>query len=98
VLFVALAKPRGTVTKREGTMRRFEYTYPDGMTILGEYWLATDDPCVIVMVEADTMTPLLTALADWDEVFEITIVPAVTAEEGMRFAKERLTHEELAIR
>lgn len=98
MLFVALAKPRGTVTKREGTMRRFDYTYPEELTIIGEYWLATGDPCVIVLVEAASMAPLMTALADWDEVFDITIVPAVTAEDGMRFAKERLTHEELAVR
>jgi hypothetical protein len=98
VLFIALAKPRGTVTKREGTMRRFDYTYPEDMTIVGEYWLATDDPCVILMVEADAMAPLLTALADWDDVFTTTIIPAVTAEEGMRFAKDRLAQQELAVR
>jgi hypothetical protein len=60
-------------------------------------WLATDVPAVI-LVEVDAMAPLLTALADWDDVFDITIVPAVTAEEGMRFAKERLAHQELALR
>jgi hypothetical protein len=98
VLFVALAKPRGTATKRERTMRRFDYTYPEEMKIVGEYWLATDDPCVILVVEAASMVPLLTALADWDEFFDITIVPAVTAEDGMRFAKERLAHQELAVR
>jgi hypothetical protein len=79
-------------------MRRFDYTYPEGMSILGEYWLATDDPCVILVAEAASMTPLMTALADWNEFFDITIVPAVTAEEGIRFAKERLAHEELALR
>jgi hypothetical protein len=98
VLFVAFAKPTGTATKRERTMRRFDYTYPEGMTILGEYWLATDDPCVILVAEADSMAPLMTALADWDEFFDITIVPAVTAEDGIRFAKERLAHQELAVR
>ena len=97
MLFVALAKPGGTVTKREGTTRRFDYHYPEGMSIVGEYWLATDDPAVI-LVEVDAMAPLLTALADWDDVFDITIVPAVTAEDGMRFAKERLAHQELAVR
>jgi hypothetical protein len=98
VLFAAMAKPRGTVTKREGTMRRFDYIYPEGMKILGEYWLATDDPCVILVVEADSMAPLMAAVADWDDVFEITIVPATTAEEGMRFAKDRLAQQELAVR
>jgi hypothetical protein len=98
VLFVALAKPRGTVTKREGTMRRFAYTYPEDITIIGEYWLTTDDPCVILVVKAESMAPLLAAVADWDDVFQITIVPAVTAEDGMRFATERLAHEELALR
>jgi hypothetical protein len=98
VLFAAFAKPRGTVTKREGTMRRFDYHYPEDMTIVGEYWLATDDPCVILVVEADSMAPLMAAVADWDDVFQITIVPAVTAEDGMRFAKERLAHQELALR
>jgi hypothetical protein len=67
------------------------------MSTVGESWLATDVPAVI-LVEVDAMAPLLTALADWDDVFDITIVPAVTAEEGMRFAKERLAHQELALR
>jgi hypothetical protein len=49
-------------------------------------------------VEVDAMAPLLTALADWDDVIDITIVPAVSAEEGMRFAKEHLAHQELALR
>jgi hypothetical protein len=97
VLFVALATPGGTVTKREGTTRRFDYHNPEGMSIGGESWLATDDPAVI-LVEVDAMAPLLTALADWDDVFDITIVPAVTAEEGMRVATERLAHQELALR
>jgi hypothetical protein len=79
-------------------MRRFDYHYPEDMTIVGEYWLATDDPCVILVVEADSMAPLMAAVADWDGVFQITIVPAVTAEDGMRFAKERLAHQELAVR
>jgi hypothetical protein len=79
-------------------MRRFDYHYPEDMTIVGEYWLATDDPCVILVVEADSMAPLMAAVADWDDVFQITIVPAVTAEDGMRFAKERLAHQELALR
>jgi hypothetical protein len=98
VLFVALAKPRGSVTKREGTMRRFEYHYPEGMRVIGEYWLAMHDPCVIVVAEAESMAPLLAAVTDWDDVFEITIVPATTAEEGMRFAKDRLAQQELAVR
>jgi hypothetical protein len=98
VLFVALAKPRGTVTKREGAMRRFAYTSPEDIAIAGEFWLATDDPCAILVVEAASMAPQMAAVADWDDIFQITIVPAVTAEDGMRFAKERLAHEGLALR
>jgi hypothetical protein len=97
VLFVALAAPGGIVTKREATTRRFDYHNPEGMSIVGGYWLATDEPAVI-LVEVDAMAPLLTALADWDDVFDITIVPAVAAEEGMRCAKEHLAHQELALR
>jgi hypothetical protein len=79
-------------------MRRFDYISPEDMTIVGEYWLATDAPGVILVVEAEAMAPLMAAVADGDSVFQLTIVPAVTAEDGMRLAKERLAHEELALR
>ena len=86
MLFVALGKVRSGTT-RERVARRMEWKYPEGMRLIAEYWLQTSDPNVIVIAEADSIGPIMAATAQWDDVFDITVVPAVTAEQGMELAK-----------
>ncbi len=40
-----------------------------------------------MIAEADDPTPMMRAIADWDDVMDLTIVPAITAEQGLEFAK-----------
>ncbi len=86
MLFVALAKSRPG-TQAEATARRLEWQYPDGLRVVGEYWLQTSDPAVIVIAEADSAAPMMATIAQWDGVFDITVIPAITAEEGLELAK-----------
>jgi len=86
MLFVALAKSRPG-TQREATARRLQWQYPDGMRVVAEYWLQTSDPAVIIVAEGDSVVPIMATIAQWDDVFDITVIPAITAEEGLQFAK-----------
>lgn len=88
MLFVAICK--ATATMRERMARRLDYTWPEGMTVLAEYWLQTPDPGVIVVTEADSIEAMMAAVTEWDDVFDISIFPAVTAEDGLRLAKASL--------
>ncbi len=58
--------------------------------MLAEYWLTTDHPKLISIAEADDIGPILAALSAWDDVFSFTVVPAVTAEQGLAFAKQMM--------
>ena len=88
MLFVAVCK--ATAPMRDRTARRLDYSWPEGMTVLAEYWLQTTDPGVIVVAEAENIGSLMLAASDWDDLFDISVVPAVTAEDGIRLAKESL--------
>jgi hypothetical protein len=68
--------------------RRLEWTTPEGSKILGEYWLQTPDPNVVVVSEADHISQILAMTQGWDDVFDISIYPAVSAQEGMELVKQ----------
>lgn len=89
MLFVTLCKQRAGTTK-ERVARRVQWQYPAGMNVIGEYWLQTTDPVVIVVAEAESITPIMTAMAEWDDVFDMTVVPAVTAQQGLELAKQMM--------
>jgi hypothetical protein len=68
--------------------RRMNWKYPAGLRLIAEYWLQSSDLTMTSIAEAENVGSIMSAFADWDEVFEITVVPAVTAEEGLQFAKQ----------
>lgn len=40
--------------------------------------------------EADDVASTMRAIAEWDDVMDLTIVPAMAAEEGLEYAKKML--------
>lgn len=89
MLFVALLKVRaGTVQER--TARRLEWKAPEGSKILAEYWLQTPDPNAIVVSEADHISQIWAMTMGWDDVFDISVYPAVDAQEGIELLKQML--------
>ena len=86
MLFVTLGSVRAS-TDRERIARRIQWSYPAGMKVIGEYWLQTDDPKIIVISEGDDIAPIMAATGAWDDVFSFTVVPAVSAEQGLEIAK-----------
>ena len=89
MLFVALLKVTGG-TPKENIARRAQWQYPEGIQPVAEYWLETSDPDVIAIFEADNIAPIMAISTEWGDVFDITVVPAITAEEGLELAKQMM--------
>ena len=89
MLFVILMNVRSG-TRNERVARRVAWQYPEGARVVGEYWLQADAPNVISVVEADSLAPIMAALSAWDDVFTPIVIPAISAEEGLQFAKQMM--------
>ena len=89
MLFISLGRVRAG-TDKERIARRMQWSYPPGLKLVAEYWLSTDDPKLVSIAEADDIGPILAATSAWDDVFSFTVVPAVTAEQGLALAKQMM--------
>ena len=89
MLFIAVLKPTGGNPK-ETIARRVQWQYPEGIRLVAEYWLQTSDPDVIAIFEADSVAPIMAMRTEWGDVFDITVTPAITAEEGLKLAKQMM--------
>ena len=98
MLFVALLKPRGTATFQEGVARRMQWDYPEGVRVLGEYWLETESPRVVAVMEADSMDAFGQIRMHWNDMFEIEVFPAVTGEQGMEMTRQAMSGQEATAR
>ena len=45
---------------------------------------------VIGIFETDSVAPIMAMLAEWGDVFDISVVPAITAEEGLQLAQQMM--------
>ena len=91
MMFVALLKPRGTNTFQEGVARRLQWDYPQGVRVIGEYWLETEYPRVVSIMEAQSMEAVGQIRMAWNDMFEIEVFPAVTGEQGMEMARQAMS-------
>jgi uncharacterized protein DUF3303 len=87
MLFVSIAKAKEASTMKQRVARRLKWEYPAGARVIGDYWLLGNET-LITIVETDSIAPIMSAIAEWDDVFEFTVSPAVTAEEGLQLAKK----------
>jgi hypothetical protein len=55
----------------------------EGIELVGEYWLQSPDPKVITIFTAESDAPILELAAEWEQVFDITVVPATKVEDLM---------------
>ena len=90
MLFVGLYSPKPGTTPAQSLPRRMEWKPPQGMKPVAEYWLQNSNPHVIVIFEADNIAPIMAGSMAWADLFDLTIVPAVTAEEGLKLAKQMM--------
>jgi len=85
-LFVTIGKAKAASTTKQRVARRVKY--PAGLKVVGEYWLQSNDPTLIAILETQDVGALMSAVADWDDAFDLTVLPAMTADQGLQLAKQ----------
>ena len=92
MLFIGLLK--GTVgTPKERIARRVQWQYPEGIQLVAEYWPQTSDPVVVTIFETENVAPIAAVVTEWSDVFDISVFPAITAEEGLEMARQMMENE-----
>jgi hypothetical protein len=91
MLFVVVLRTRPGTTFQEGGARRLQWQYPEGVNVLAEYWLETESPRVVAVVESESMEPFGQIRMDWGDLFEIEVFPVVTAEQGLEMARQAMS-------
>lgn len=89
--YVGLLRFRPQVSAEErdrALMRRAGWTYPEGLRSIAEYWPVAGDVQVVSVFAADSFAPVMEMELEWSDVFDISIFPAVSAEEGLRIGPE----------
>ena len=89
--FVALLKFRPSVPAAErdaALMRRAGWQFPDGLKVISEYWPLSGEYQVVTVFSAETVAPIMEVEFEWDDVFDMTVTPAVSADEGLRIGPE----------
>jgi hypothetical protein len=89
MLFVSLLRTSAG-TPQETAARRLKWQYPEGVRVVAEYWLQSSDPAVIAVFEADSIAPIMAINVEWGDVFDITVVPAITAEDGLQLLRQMM--------
>lgn len=55
----------------------------EGLELTGEYWLQAPDPKVILIFTAESDGPILELSAEWEQDFDVVVVPASKVEDLM---------------
>jgi hypothetical protein len=80
-----------TREQRDGAlMHRAGWKYPSGVEVVAEYWPAAEDPAVVSIFRADDFSALMEITLTWGDIFDITTLPAVSAEDGLKIGPEAM--------
>ena len=90
MLFIALLKAKPGASPKETLGRRAAWKYPEGVKQVAEYWPQTSNPSVIAVFEAQSIGPIMAVTVTWSDAFDITVVPAITAEDGLQLAQQMM--------
>ncbi len=93
MLFLVLLSTKPGTDFQEGAARRLQWSPPEGMNVVAEYWLETGSPRVVATVEAENMAPFGQLRMEWGDLFEIDVFPAVTAEQGMEMLRQAMAEQ-----
>jgi hypothetical protein len=82
-------RPSVAAEQRDAALaRRAKWQYPEGATMIAEYWPMSAEYQAVAIFSADTFAPVLEIQFEWNDVFDVAIYPAVSAEEGIRIGPE----------
>jgi hypothetical protein len=90
MLFVALYSKKSSTTLAQAMSKRIEWKPPEGMKRIAEYWLPNSTPHVIVIFEADNYATIMAANMPWADIFDFSVFPAITGDEGIKLAKQMI--------
>lgn len=96
MLFVSIftAKSGLSTEQTQETLPRWlQWSPPEGIKILAEYWLQTVPAQVVGISEAENPAPIFLANTAWGDVFDIEVHPALRAEEGLKLAEQALEQQ-----
>ena len=89
--YVALLKFRDSLSAGErdnAMMRRSTWQYPKGLRQIAEYWPAAGDFQVLSIFSAEDYSSIMELVFEWEDVFQIQVFPAISAEEGLKVGPE----------
>jgi Protein of unknown function (DUF3303) len=89
--YVARLTFRSSVSGAErdaALMRRTAWDYPSGVRMIAEYWPMAGDLQVVAIFSSDDVGAIWELEAEWGDVFDIDISPAVSAEDGLRIGPD----------
>jgi uncharacterized protein with GYD domain len=89
--YVALLRYRSSVSAGDrdaALIRRTAWKYPAGVHVKAEYWPMSGDVQVVSIISADDPAAIMELVFEWNDVFDIDVSPAVSAEEGLRIGPE----------
>jgi hypothetical protein len=72
----------------EALINRANWKYPAGAEVVAECWTAASDPALVVILETDDDAALMEIGLTWGRAFDITPLPAVSAEEGLKIGPD----------
>ena len=88
VAFLSLRKPVPAAERDAGLMRRASWQYPKGIRVIAEYWPASSATQVISIFSADDYAPVMELVSEWNDIFDIDVHPAISAEDGLKIGAD----------
>jgi len=79
----------------EAMAKRAQYELPEGATTVFEYWAAgagPDIPAVVGVYEMADFGPMLETELVWGEYFQMKMLPAVSADDGIKMGADIMQH------
>jgi len=78
-----------SAAERDGALvRRVGWQYPKGVRHIAEYWPASGSIQVVTIFSADDYPSVMEVVFEWNDVFDIDVFPAISAEEGLKVGPE----------
>jgi hypothetical protein len=78
----------GSGERDAALMRRATWDYPSGVRVIAEYWPMAADVQVITIFSADDISAVWELVAEWEDVFDVDVSPAISAEDGLKVGPE----------
>jgi hypothetical protein len=95
--YVMLLRWKQGLTRDErdaALINRAGWKYPSGVKVIAEYWPAAEDPAVVSIFQTDDFAALMDIEFHWGDRFDITVIPAISAEEGLKVGPDVMSRRQ----